>query len=136
MDTPADAPPPASPPTRSNSSWWGLLALLVLVWGGSTAIQLWRQQGQGEAVRQAHPEGRITLYTSASCSYCVQAKSWLKDERVPYTDCPVDRDTDCAERFRRMGEPGTPVVQVDDDQFRLGFDATWLAQALNRPALR
>ncbi len=131
MPPPTDTPPA---PARPDRSWWGLVALLVLVWGGSTAIQLWRQHGQGEAVRQARPEGRITLFTTQTCAFCAQAKAWLKDERVPYSECPVDSDAVCAERFRRMGEPGTPVVQVDDDQFRLGFDATWLAQALSRPA--
>jgi glutaredoxin len=123
---------PATPPTSDKKSWWGLALLLALIWGGSTAIQWGRDQAQGEAVRQARPEGRITLYTTATCRYCASAKRWLAAERVPYTECRVDADASCAERFQRMGEPGVPVVQVDADQFRLGFDADWLARALAR----
>jgi glutaredoxin len=125
------APLPSS--SSDQRSWWGLALLLAVIWGGSTLIQLGRNEGQGEAVRQAQPEGRITLYTTQTCSYCAAAKRWLATERVPYTECLVDTDAACAERFRRMGEPGVPVVQVDEDQFRLGFDADWLAKALARP---
>jgi glutaredoxin len=122
----------AAPASSNKRSWWGLALLLALIWGGSTAIQWGRDQAQGEAVRQANPQGRITLYTTAICRYCASAKRWLAAEQVPYTECKVDTDHPCAERFRRMGEPGVPVVQVDDDQFRLGFDADWLARALAR----
>ncbi len=124
---------PLPPSSSDQRSWWGLALLLAVIWGGSTLIQFGRTQAQGEAVRQAQPEGRITLYTTQTCSYCASAKSWLAAERVPYTECLVDTEAACAERFRRMGEPGVPVVQVDEDQFRLGFDAGWLANALARP---
>jgi glutaredoxin len=132
MDTPSAHPEPAV----SSRSLWVLGGLLLVVWGGTSAWQLSRQHALGESVRQASPDGRITLYTTATCGYCAQAKFWLRSEQVPFTECPVDTSAPCAERFKRMGEPGVPVVQVDEDQFRLGFDAGWLLNALQRTAAR
>jgi glutaredoxin len=132
MDTPIAHPEP----TVSRRSWWVLGCLMLLIWGGASAWQLSRQHALGESLRHAMPDGRITLYTTATCGYCAQAKSWLRAEQVPFTECQVDGHAACAERFKRMGEPGVPVVQVDEDQFRLGFDAGWLLNALQRPATR
>lgn len=128
MDIDKDKPP--LPPSSDKRSWWALALLLGLIWGGSTVIQLGRDKAQGEAVRQAQPQGRITLYTTQTCSYCASAKRWLAAERVPYTECQVDTDAPCTDRFQRLGEQGVPVVQVDDDQFSLGFDPEWLARTL------
>ncbi len=123
--------PPAPPPWWKRVPW-ALLLLLALFWGGS---QWWHSQDraeQAQSIRQASPEGRIKLYTSATCIYCDRAKAWLDGASVPYQECRVDVPGPCAEAYARMGAPGTPVVQVDTDKFQLGFDPGWLALALRQ----
>jgi len=115
---------------------WALLVLVGLFWGAS---QWWHRHDraeQFEAIRQASPEGRIKLYTSATCIFCDQAKAWLNEAHVPFQECRVDEPGSCAEAYAGMGAPGTPVVQVDADKLQLGFDPGWLAQALRQPPRR
>ncbi|MEY4765269.1 MAG: hypothetical protein RI907_1942 [Pseudomonadota bacterium] len=111
----------------------GLLLLVGAISGGSLWMQASRDRALGESLRQAQPQGRITLYTTLTCVYCTRAKDWLRSQQVPFEECRVDTDAACAATYRKLGEPGTPVVQVDADQFHLGFDPDWLHKALAQP---
>lgn len=130
MNTPTPLPPTTA---RHRRVPWGLLLVLALVWAGSQWWQRSERAALGEAMRQANPADRIVVYTTATCHYCDRAKDWLQRERIPFKECRVDQPGPCAEAFARMGQPGTPVVQVDADRFQLGFDPAWLVKALTQP---
>jgi glutaredoxin-like YruB-family protein len=68
----------------------------------------------------------VILYTSPTCGYCHQAKAYLNQKGVKYTERDISVDTEAAgEMMRLTGQMGVPVIVVDDQPI-IGF---------NRPAL-
>ncbi|MEO5811420.1 MAG: glutaredoxin 3 [Rhodanobacter sp.] len=58
---------------------------------------------------------RITLYSSASCSYCVAAKNFLKSKGLDWTEIRIDLDV--AERQRMVAlakRTSVPQIFVGD----------------------
>jgi len=116
----------ARPSTRS------LLGLLALVMGVSGAASLWRDHlaqilGQ-EIARQVRP-GDLRMLSSQTCVYCAQARRWLTARRIPFDDCVIEQDAACAEQYRRLGAPGTPLMLVRG-QAQLGFSPQQLRDRL------
>lgn len=58
----------------------------------------------------------ITLYTSASCGYCVAAKNFLKSRGLAWTEVRIDLDPEerqrMVERARRTSVPQIFIGQV------------------------
>ena len=66
--------------------------------------------------------GRVALFTTSWCPYCVQAKQLLDAAGVPYAELDIEQNAD-ALRFhaRLLRAQGVPVI-VDDDRVFFGFD--------------
>ena len=72
----------------------------------------------------------VKIYTTPTCGYCHQAKKFLADLGVGYTEHDVSRDRAAAEEMVRLtGQMGVPVIVVDG-QTIVGFDRTRLEQLL------
>ena len=119
----------STPGAGNRPSWMGLAALLVLVAGGMQGWTWWRQERQAEAVRVVAQPGQITMYTTNTCPYCAQARVWLNGHDVPWRECNIDQDAACRANFEAQGAPGVPLLHVNG-HWQLGFDAQWLALAL------
>ena len=64
----------------------------------------------------------VKVYTTPTCGYCHQAKSFLSDLGVRYTEYDVSRDRAAAEEMVKLtGQMGVPVIVVDG-QAVIGFD--------------
>lgn len=80
---------------------------------------------------------KITIYSTATCSYCVMLKSWLDDKNVEYTEYLVDKNPYAAQMmFEKSGQMGVPfsVIEHDDgtvDQI-LGFDRPTFEESLRK----
>ncbi|HWH81499.1 MAG TPA: hypothetical protein VNU71_04610, partial [Burkholderiaceae bacterium] len=61
---------------------------------------------------------------------CAAARAWFDAHRVPFTECQIELDAACAEQYRALLAPGTPVMIVRGQRL-LGFDARAIAQALS-----
>ena len=77
----------------------------------------------------------ITVYSTASCPFCVRLKMFLDDNKFPYSDKRVDLDRDAAqEMVQKSGQMGVPFTVIADDdgneQGILGFDVPLLQKAL------
>jgi glutaredoxin 3 len=71
----------------------------------------------------------VKIYTTPTCGYCRQAKSFLGQLGVDYTEYDVSRDRSAAEEMVRLtGQMGVPVITVDNEVV-IGFDRARL-QAL------
>jgi glutaredoxin len=73
--------------------------------------------------------GDIVMLSSETCRYCKSANRFMTERRIPFSECFIERDAACAERYRAHKSPGTPVLLVRG-QPQLGFDAAAVAQAL------
>jgi glutaredoxin-like YruB-family protein len=72
----------------------------------------------------------VKIYTTPTCGYCHQAKRFLADLGVNYTEYDVSRDRTAAEEMIRLtGQMGVPVIVVDG-QAVIGFDQARLKQLL------
>jgi glutaredoxin-like YruB-family protein len=82
----------------------------------------------------------IKIYTTPTCGYCHQAKQFLNERGVNYTEYDVSRDQAAAnEMVQQTGQMGVPVIVIDGEVV-LGFNRARLEQLLagkahkNRPS--
>ncbi len=100
----------------------GVLIVLVLAVGG--ASRWWAQRHDdaiGSELAALARAGDIEMVSSLTCVYCTRARTWMQARQVPFGECFVERDAACAERWRALAAPGTPVVLVRG-QPQFGFD--------------
>lgn len=113
-------------------SLWTLVLLLALIVGGSKALNWWREARTADLIKTNLGQQRITLYTTQTCTFCVDAKFWLRSHDIPWDECDVERDASCKATFDAQGAPGTPIVRVGSHWY-LGFDPGWIAEVLTTP---
>lgn len=64
----------------------------------------------------------VKVYTTPTCGYCHQVKSFLDGLGVKYTEYDVSRDREAAEEMVGLtGQMGVPVIVIDG-QAVIGFD--------------
>lgn len=64
----------------------------------------------------------VILYTTPTCGFCHQLKSYLNQRGVAFTEYDVSRDRNAAmEMVRISGQQGVPVLTVEG-QVVVGFD--------------
>ncbi len=72
----------------------------------------------------------VKVYSTPTCGYCRQAKNFLKERGVPFTEYDVSRDQAAArEMVQLTGQMGVPVIDVDG-QAVIGFDRPRLESLL------
>lgn len=59
--------------------------------------------------------GEVTLYTTSSCPYCAQAKSWLSANGFTYQECNMTVSRSCEREFLAFGGTGTPFIVIRRD---------------------
>jgi glutaredoxin len=113
----------------SARSMFGLLALIVAV----GALNQWwsnRQAGEiGAQVAALVRLGDIRMLSSDTCSICVSARAWFKQNGIAYSECSIERDATCRADFEALRAPGTPVIVVRG-RAQIGFSPERLRQAL------
>lgn len=76
----------------------------------------------------------VTLYAKTGCRYCDQARSFLTDHGIEFTEHDIGSDDERArEMVQRTGQRGVPVITVDGgettDQI-IGYDEDRLEDTL------
>ena len=107
-----------------NLSWRALAGLLLVVLLASGASQWWRSHlagNVGDALVAATRAGDIQMLSSTQCVFCARARRWLTAQQVPFQECFIERDADCAARYQATGARGTPTLLVRG-QVQLGFN--------------
>ena len=73
---------------------------------------------------------KTVVYTTSNCPYCHQAKEFLSQRGVKFTEYDVSLDSNAAaEMIRKSGQKGVPVITIDD-QVIVGFDRPRLEHLL------
>ncbi|AHC13583.1 glutaredoxin family protein [Salinispira pacifica] len=74
----------------------------------------------------------VSIYTTPSCSFCVKAKQWMRENRITFKEHDVSRDQRKAdEMVRKSGQMGVPVLDVHGKVI-VGFDRDKIERALKR----
>ena len=64
----------------------------------------------------------ITIYTTASCSWCQATKEYLHSREIDFEEIDVSADTQRAmEMVEKSGQQGVPVLDIDGEVI-VGFD--------------
>ena len=117
-----------------RAQWRTLAGLAVVVALASGGSQWWRSHLAGnvgaQLVALARP-GDIRMLSSTTCAYCTVARRWLTDQQVPFTECFIERDADCAARYQALGARGTPTLLVRG-RVQLGFSPQQVLDGLQR----
>ncbi len=72
------------------------------------------------------------MFSTQTCVYCVKARHWFDEHRIPFTECGIDLNAACLARYQALGGVGTPTFEVRGERL-VGFDPQELAEMLQRP---
>lgn len=111
--------------------FWPLLAIVAVVWGLSTWARQGLHEGQAQSLRERAKPGDIVMLSSRSCAYCSQAREWFEAERIPYAECFIESNAQCAQRFRETQAQGTPTFLVRG-QVIVGLDRARMVALLEQ----
>ena len=65
---------------------------------------------------------KITIYSTPTCHFCAEAKKFLKDRNIAFTEHNVAADMEKRkEMIDKSGQLGVPVIDVDG-QVMVGFE--------------
>ncbi len=64
---------------------------------------------------------RITLYSTANCPHCRQAKEYLECRGLRFLELDVQRNARAQKAFARLGARGVPVIMIGETRID-GFD--------------
>ena len=65
---------------------------------------------------------KVIVFSTPTCSWCRKLKSYLRENRVRFTDVDVSRDTKAArDMIRKTGQQGVPQMWVNSVPV-IGFD--------------
>lgn len=74
----------------------------------------------------------VSLYSTPQCPYCVMAKNYLKQNKIPFTEYNVAANPSKAEEMmRKSGQMGVPVLDVNG-RILVGFRPADIQSALKR----
>lgn len=63
-----------------------------------------------EALARTVRSSEVVMYTTSSCPYCAQAKSWLSQNGFAFKECNMTNSPSCEREFMALGGNGTPFV--------------------------
>jgi glutaredoxin 3 len=73
----------------------------------------------------------VEIYTTPTCGYCHQAKQFLHERGVPFTEYDVDQDRQAAQHMVQLtGQMGVPVLIIDGEII-IGFNRPRIEQLLS-----
>jgi glutaredoxin 3 len=73
---------------------------------------------------------KVTVYSTPTCGYCHQAKQFLSERGVKYTDIDVSKDREAAEQMVNLtGQMGVPVIVIDGEVI-VGFNRPRIEQLI------
>lgn len=83
---------------------------------------------QDKASSRTQP--RVIIFTTPTCSFCNQAKRYLRDRGIRFNEVDVSRDEAAArDMVRRSGQQGVPVIDIGG-RIVVGFDRNRINQLL------
>lgn len=74
----------------------------------------------------------ITIYSTPSCHFCVEAKKFLDGKGIRYTAIDLVSQPEKREEMLKLtGQMGVPVIKIDD-KVLIGFNRLALQRELDK----
>ncbi len=71
---------------------------------------------------------KIMIYSTPSCTFCVMAKEFFKQNNIPFEEYNVAADLEKRkEMIQKTGQMGVPVIDIDGSVV-IGFDKEVVAK--------
>lgn len=59
------------------------------------------------------PHGdKVVLYATDWCGYCAKARTFLKDNNIPYVEFDIEKSTEGRAEYEKLGGNGIPLLLV------------------------
>jgi len=82
------------------------------------------------AEKEGKPSYSVTVYSTPTCSWCNTLKTYLRKNRIQFTDIDVSRDQNAArEMVNRSGQQGVPQSVINGEVI-VGFNKARIDQLL------
>lgn len=73
---------------------------------------------------------KVTVYSTATCPYCIMVKNFLTEQKVPFENIDVGKDREAAKvMIDKSGQMGVPVLDIDG-KIIIGFDKPEIIKTL------
>ncbi len=73
---------------------------------------------------------KVTVYSTATCPYCIRAKQFLSENNIPFENFDVSTNQEKAEEMiQKSGQMGVPVLDIGGEII-VGFDKNRIKEAL------
>jgi len=77
---------------------------------------------------------KVVIYTTPSCTYCVMAKKFFKENKVDFEEVDVAANqSKTEEMIKKSGQMGVPVTIIGEgknEEVLIGFDQAKMQKAL------
>ena len=72
----------------------------------------------------------VKIYTTPTCTWCIKAKKFFKENKVKYKELNVASDTKAREEMiEKSGQMGVPVIEIGKEII-VGFDEPGIRKLL------
>ncbi|MCS7463953.1 glutaredoxin family protein [Paenibacillus doosanensis] len=71
----------------------------------------------------------VIVYSSTTCTYCKQLKTYLTDQNIAFEERNIDHNDAYREELQAMGMSSIPVTVIGDTRI-LGLNPTRIKKAL------
>jgi glutaredoxin-like YruB-family protein len=118
---------------RTTLKCLALSALILAVANCSTTPT--EEKNQGPLAEQSAPAAsypKIVLYTTSWCPHCKEAKEYLTERKIPFTNVDVEENESALELITEKYQArSVPVIVIGNDEAILkGFDREKFEKAL------
>jgi len=73
---------------------------------------------------------KVKVYSTSTCYFCVKAKEFLHQHKIPFEDIDVNEDRKAAmEMISKSKQTGVPVIEIGKEII-VGFDVPKIKKAL------
>ena len=88
------------------------------------------------ALKSAMGHVDIVIYTTSWCPACKQARSWMNENALSYSERDIEHDRDANEKLKKISG-GTTIPTFDiEGQVHVGFSPSWVQSARRSVAER
>ena len=74
---------------------------------------------------------QVTIFTSPTCTFCKQAKAYMDQNEIEYTERDITKDQEARKELMDKGYRGVPIIRVGEEDI-IGFDQAKLEELLKK----
>lgn len=72
---------------------------------------------------------KVDIYTSNTCAFCHDAKEFLQENNIQFTEHNVSSDLNARRELMKKGLMSVPVIMIDNEVI-VGFDKERMSELL------